>query len=155
MSGFVASSWSFQLLDAGLNSALSMSSVSHYGTIWATLHKIFITDTPSATVVQLPGLNIIVSNCHLPTLSRAVFSSGKSLSSVPEVLRIEARKPILIVESVCCYRVSALSCFLFLCFGRALTDLPLEELQHLKRKNRLYCSNWSLVERKQTLFWRK
>lgn len=97
-------------------------------------------------------LNIIVSSCHLPTLSQALLSSWKSHSPLPEVLRIWACKLILIVEPGWCCRVSTPSCFLFLCFGPALTDLPLEELQHLKGKNGLHCSNGALVERKQRLF---
>lgn len=83
---------------------------------------------------MLTELNIIVSICHLPTLSQASFSSWKSHSPLPEVLRIWACKLILIVELGWCCRVSTPSCFLFLCFGPALTALPLEELQHLKGK---------------------
>lgn len=102
---------------------------------------------------MLTELNIIVSSCHLPTLSQASFSSWKSHSPLPEVLRIWACKLILIVESGWCCRVSTPSCFLFLRFGPALTDLPLEELQHLKGKNGLYCSDGALVERKQGSFF--
>ncbi len=58
-------------------------------------NEIFITDATSSTIVQFAGirfgllteLNIIVSSCHLPTLSQASFSSWKSHAPLPEVLR--------------------------------------------------------------------
>lgn len=61
--------------------------------------------------------------------------------SPPEVPQIGACKLILIVELGWCWRVSTPSCFPFLRFGPALTDLPLEELLHLRGKKGLHCSN--------------
>lgn len=61
--------------------------------------------------------------------------------SPPVAARIGACKLILIVELGCCWRVSTPSCFPFLRSGPALTDLPLEELLHLRGKKGLHCSD--------------
>lgn len=75
--------------------------------------------------------------------------------SLPEVLRIGACKLILIVELGWCCRVSTPSCFPFLRFGPVLTDLPLEELQHLKGEKKASIVQTGLQWKENSLFFLK
>lgn len=110
----------------------------------------------SLKAISLACLLCYIYLCQAVTClrcDRPCLVHGNLTLPLPEVLRIWACKLILIIELGWCCRVSTPSCFLFLCFSPALTELPLEEVQNLKGKNGLHCSNGAIVERKQRLFF--